>query len=85
VKRRAVVAAVLGFFVVSSAALAQDSSVGGYAGLAGEVAADAGRGQAAAVSGALPFTGIDLLLVAAAGATILIVGFALRQFGRARA
>jgi hypothetical protein len=84
VKRRAVVAAVLGFFV-SSAALAQDSSVGGYAGLAGEVAADAGRGQAAAVSGALPFTGIDLLLVAAAGATILIVGFALRQFGRARA
>jgi hypothetical protein len=84
-KRKAVIAGTLGFFVLGSAALAQDSSVGGYAGLGGEVAAGAGGEQAAALSGSLPFTGIDLFLVAAAGAAILLVGFALRRFGRARA
>jgi hypothetical protein len=94
VKRSAVVAATLGSLVLVSlvlaaAALGQDSSVGGYGGLGGEVSAGAGGGgspaSAAGVSGTLPFTGVDLFFAVIAGAAILLVGLALRRFGRARA
>jgi hypothetical protein len=87
-KRSVVVAATLGFLVLVSAALGQDSSVGGYGGLGGEVSAGAGGGSpasAAGVSGTLPFTGVDLFFAVVAGAAILLIGLALRRFGRARA
>jgi hypothetical protein len=62
-----------------SVAFAQDPSELGYGGVGGNV-----QGGVQGGGGSLPFTGLDLLLLVAAGALLLAAGVALRRLGRAR-
>jgi hypothetical protein len=80
----AVVAVGVGSLVFASMAFAQSSSVQGYGGEAGGVSAGV-AGGGGNVAGTLPFTGLDLMFLALAGAVVLLLGFALRRFGRAQA
>jgi hypothetical protein len=64
-----------------SVAVAQDPDQTGYGGAAGNVQ---GQVEGGASGGALPFTGLDLLLLVAAGALLLGAGLALRRLGRVR-
>ena len=61
-------------------AVAQDPDDTGYGGVAGDVQGEVQGGG----GGALPFTGLDLLLLVAAGALLLGAGLVLRRVGRAR-
>ena len=64
-----------------SLAVAQDPDQTGYGGVAGNVQ---GEVQGGGGGGSLPFTGLDLLLLVAAGALLLGAGLVLRRVGRAR-
>jgi hypothetical protein len=76
----------LASLIFVSTALGQDSSVEGYGGGAGGVSAGVGGGGGGGdVAGTLPFTGLDLTFIALAGAVVLLLGVALRRFGRAKA
>ncbi|MGH2449744.1 MAG: hypothetical protein ACRDGE_00425 [Candidatus Limnocylindria bacterium] len=66
-----------------SVAVAQDPDQTGYGGAAGNVQGQV-EGGASGGGGALPFTGLDLLLLVAAGALLLGAGLALRRLGRVR-
>lgn len=66
----------------ASVALAQDPDEVGYGGVGGNV--QGGVEGAGGGGGSLPFTGLDLLLLVAAGALLLAAGVALRRLGRAR-
>jgi hypothetical protein len=77
--------------VAAPAAIAQTSAQTGYSSPAGEVQQQLGQSPeparshtAAAKSndGGLPFTGLDVGLVGAAGAILLAAGFAARRLGR---
>ncbi|MGH3092630.1 MAG: hypothetical protein ACRDOG_09955, partial [Gaiellaceae bacterium] len=63
-----------------SLAVAQDPDETGYGGVAGNVQGEVQGGG----GGSLPFTGLDLLLLVAAGALLLGAGLVLRRVGRAR-
>jgi hypothetical protein len=63
-----------------SLAVAQDPVQRGYGGVAGNVQGEVQGGG----GGSLPFTGLDLLLLVAAGALLLGAGLVLRRVGRAR-
>jgi hypothetical protein len=74
--------------VASAVALGGSSStiLGQYAGVGGEVQQSVPLGtQAVHTSGTLPFTGLDLALVAAGAILLLVTGWALRRAGRNRA
>jgi hypothetical protein len=62
------------------AALAQTVPTAGYAGIAGEVQEQIGVVGRDAV---LPFTGLDLALLAGGGLLLAAVGIAVRRFGHA--
>jgi hypothetical protein len=81
----AVFAVGMGSLIFASMAFAQSSSVQGYGGEAGGVSAGVAGGDGGSVAGTLPFTGLDLMFLALAGAVVLLLGFALRRFGRAQA
>ena len=73
---------------LAPAAFADNSSVGTYAGQGGEVAGSVAGGEGAdpgeaANSSALPFTGLDLELLAGGGLLLLLGGFGMaRMAGR---
>ncbi len=71
--------AVLVGLVWASVAMAQDPAQTGYGGVGGNV-----QGEVEGGGGALPFTGLDLLLLVAAGAVLLGAGLVVRRLGRAR-
>lgn len=78
---------VVAFLASASVALAQDPTGDGYGGPGGGLQGELGGGaelgsQATGASGALPFTGLDLLLLFAAGAVLIVVGLGLRRLGR---
>lgn len=80
VKRRLWVigSGVLAYLVTASVALAQDPTQSGYGGTGGNIQGDVeGAG-----SGSLPFTGLDLLLLAGAGVLLVAAGLTLRRVGR---
>jgi hypothetical protein len=80
-KRVLLVAAVTMSLLFASVALAGGSSLlSGYAGQSGVDAQVAGR--TAPAKGTLPFTGLDLALIVAAGATLMLAGAALRRSAR---
>jgi hypothetical protein len=62
-----------------------ESESQGAAGASGESGSGSGGGSegAAATSGSLPFTGADLLVLAAMAAALLAIGVALRRMSRA--
>ena len=77
--------------VVAPSAIAQTSAQTGYSSPAGEVqqqlghSPDSTRSQTAAAKSegaGLPFTGLDIGLVGAAGAVLLAAGFAARRLSR---
>lgn len=77
---------VLAYLVMASVALAQDPTQSGYGGVAGSVQGDVeggASGGAVGGGGALPFTGLDLMLLVGAGVLLLAAGVALRRVGRA--
>lgn len=76
----------LAALVTASVALAQDPTQSGYGGVAGSVQGDVeggASGGAVGGGGALPFTGLDLMLLVGAGVLLLAAGVALRRVGRA--
>jgi hypothetical protein len=81
----AVLFGVAAYFILASAAFAQDSSISGYGGSAGEVSAGLGSGGGVSAGGNLPFTGLDLMYTVIAGAAMVLVGLTLRRFGGSRA
>lgn len=85
-KASAGLVAVSGYLILVAAAFGQSSSVEGYGGGGGAVSAGVGSGGAGGTAaGALPFTGLDLIFVAIAGAVALFLGLVLRRSGRAQA
>jgi hypothetical protein len=73
------------FAVAASVAVAQDAGELGYGGEAGLVQEEVGGAPPdAGVSGVLPFTGLDLAFLVAAGVALLATGLLLRRFGRSR-
>lgn len=77
-------ATVLIAVVFASFAMAQSPTEIGYGGVAGGVQGEVeGGGSGSSSSGSLPFTGLDLLLMIAAGALLLGVGLVLRRSARA--
>ena len=81
--------ATLAYLMLASVALAENgSSVSGYGGVAGKAqsgVSQGGSGLGATGGGALPFTGLDLVLLVAGAAVLLLVGLTLRRVARARA
>ena len=80
---------VFGCLVTASAAFAQDPTEQGYGGVGGQVqggvSGGGSGGASGSASGALPFTGLDLILLVAAGLLLLAAGLTLRRLGRTRA
>jgi hypothetical protein len=78
-------ATVLIAVVFASFAMAQSPTEIGYGGVAGGVQGEVegGGSGSSSSSGGLPFTGLDLLLMIAAGALLLGVGLVLRRSARA--
>lgn len=67
-------------------ALAADSSVQGYGGSGGQVQSQVeGGNPGTSTSGSLPFTGLDLGLLIAGGALLLVVGGVIRRITRSAA
>lgn len=72
----------LALLVMASAALAQTPADVGYGGQGGNVQQDVG-GEGVA-SGALPFTGMDLALMAVAAGLLIATGLVIRRVARAK-
>jgi hypothetical protein len=73
---------VAGLLAIAPAAMAQDSSaLGGYAGAGGEAQTQVTAAPSAepAPEGSLPFTGLDLALVASGGLVLILAGAALAR------
>lgn len=84
-------ASVVAFLASASVALAQEPTGKGYAGTGGAVQGELGTGGlgagevgAQAGSGSLPFTGIDLVFLFAAGVFLLAVGLTFRRLARVK-
>ena len=84
-----VAAALMSFLMMVPVALAQDPTEGGYGGEApgGQLGGGAGGAGGAGVggetaSGALPFTGLDIVFLLLAGALLIGVGLTMRRLGK---
>ena len=66
-------------FAAGSALAAGDTAAAGYGGDANVQSQAAGTAVAGAAQGALPFTGLDLTLVALGGALVLGLGVFMRR------
>lgn len=67
-------------FVLAPTALAQSVPGSGYGGVAGEIQGDV-AGAGAGQLDVLPFTGLDLALVAGGGLMLLLVGVVAKRLG----
>jgi hypothetical protein len=84
-KAKAVFGALVAALVAVPAAFAVDPAQSVYSGTAGVSQAQVATPSAtAASSNALPFTGLDLVLLAGGGALLLLVGVALYLISRPR-
>lgn len=81
--RLAVGASLIGALVTAASAFAQTPAGRGYGGQGGNVQGEVG-GEAGAAAGALPFTGMDLALMALAAVLLIATGLTMRRLGRAR-
>jgi hypothetical protein len=79
---RSALLACLALLVLPGAALAQ--AVEQYGNEGEGVQAELGQSQVAAEGGALPFTGIDLLMLTLAAFMLVAVGLTIRRVSRAR-
>lgn len=75
---------VTSFVLLAPLALAQDAGDVGYGGAGGVVQEELGGVADAGTSGVLPFTGLDLAFLVAAGIALLVTGLLLRRFGPSR-
>jgi hypothetical protein len=80
-KITSLLACIVVMLVIAVPASAQTSTEDGYSGLAGQ---QQGGGSAGGGGGSLPFTGLELGLVALTGAGLVGVGFAVRRASRLR-
>lgn len=80
-----VVSALMLALTAGSAFAAGSTAASGYGGEANVQNQVAGTAVAGAAQGALPFTGLDLTLVALAGATLVGLGVFVRRRASARA
>ena len=81
-------AVVLGMLIVpftAGSALAAGTAASGYGGESNVATQAAGTTAAGAAQGALPFTGLDLTLIALAGALLLGLGVFIRRRAAERA
>jgi hypothetical protein len=62
----------------------QDAALQGYPRVGVQGAVDQALGARAKQKGGLPFTGLDLALLAAGGGLLLVAGTGLRKLGRAK-
>ena len=82
-KLRCLMVLMCAVLLLAPSALAAGGAAGsGYGGSAGSVQNQVGDGNAAGASGSLPFTGLDLALLVAGGATLLFVGAGMRRAAR---
>lgn len=79
-------AAVVAFLASASVALAQEPTGDGYGGTGGAIQGELGAGGLGerAGSGSLPFTGVDLVFLIAAGVVLVAVGVTFRRLARAK-
>lgn len=75
----------IGVLVLAGSALAQAPVNRGYGGQGGNVQGEVAGSEAGAAAGTLPFTGMDLALMALAAALLIATGLTMRRFGRNRA
>ena len=80
--RLVVSASLIGVLVPAASALGQTPAGRGYGGQGGNVQGEV-AGEAGA-AGALPFTGMDLALMALAAVLLIATGLTMRRLGRAR-
>lgn len=73
----------VGVLVTAASALGQTPAGRGYGGQGGNVQGDV-AGESGAAAGALPFTGMDLALMALAAALLIATGLTMRRLGRNR-
>ena len=73
----------VGGLVTATSAFAQTPAGRGYGGQGGNVQGEVG-GDPGAAAGALPFTGMDLALMALAAVLLIATGLTMRRLGRAR-
>ena len=79
-KLRCLMVLVCAVLLLAPSALAAGGAAGnGYGGSGGNVQNQVGAGNAAGESGSLPFTGLDLALLVAGGAALLVVGAGMRR------
>jgi hypothetical protein len=84
-KAKAVYGVIVAALIAVPSALAVDPAQSVYGGTGGVAQAQvATQGATASSSNALPFTGLDLVLLAGGGALLLLVGVALYLISRPR-
>ena len=81
--RLALGAGLIGVLVSAGSAFGQTPAGRGYGGQGGNVQGEV-AGEAGAAAGALPFTGMDLALMALAAVLLIATGLTMRRLGRAR-
>lgn len=69
---------------LTASALAETPAGGVYAGQGGNVQSQVERTGAAGAAGALPFTGLDLVLLVLGGGLLLAAGLTIRRVARAK-
>ncbi|HEY7453281.1 MAG TPA: hypothetical protein VH683_01865 [Thermoleophilaceae bacterium] len=67
---------------LATTASAQQASQDGYLNSAGQVQAQVDQGSGGGGGGSLPFTGLDMALLAGAGALLVAAGFGVRRLTR---
>lgn len=81
--RLALGVSIIGGLLTAASAFGQTPAGRGYGGQGGNVQGEVG-GEAGAAAGALPFTGMDLALMALAAVLLIAAGLTMRRLGRAR-
>ena len=72
----------VGLLVAGTAMAGGSTSVGGYGGAGGKTQGAIHQAALGKTSGTLPFTGLNLTLIAAAGVLLLLTGIVLRRRNR---
>jgi hypothetical protein len=76
------VAAMAVVLVLATTASAQQASQDGYLNQAGQVQGQVNGGSGGSGGGSLPFTGFDMVMLAAAGGLLAVAGLGMRRLTR---